>query len=494
MNTVLTVLRQDLLNIRWVLAAWIALTAALTLRPFDPANAAFTTLIDYALVFGLMSSLVLWGVLFTRISLGHSPIDSRNGWRTRPLAPGLVLLAKVLLLCCIFIAPFWIAGLVHHNNPPLLAFSYILLAALFVSSLVPTQRALVAALLIVATSVFAALTLFNNRPLALVSLGLSSTGETAAQWIYVVGIGGLLLRQYLRPHTALHAAGAGGVVILIIGLGLVFPNRQVPLPWLHRPDVNFTLSEATPLNDADWIGSDFYRRDDQRYAAHSGTLRSHRNWRVRLRVEGIAPNEIWYVRQINALNRHHPGLSHRTMHRGAFLTAGNLAPQLMLGRETTFIGASGTEFEYEFQWVRWDGSENFPEAPTNADFQFQILRINHFTVFARVPLAVGKYGPPRSNGARSLNIETIDWEARTFTGSTIGPNVPPADAHQRYSALTLIAFNPKAHEAGFVQPLPTNSPDTLAQFRLPRLSGDPKDWQLLLFMAEADAQVILAGR
>jgi hypothetical protein len=70
----------------------------------------------------------------------------------------------------------------------------------------------------------------------------------------------------------------------------------------------------------------------------------------------------------------------------------------------------------------------------------------------------------------------------------------------RNSALMLIAFNPATREAGYVDVIPPTRFERISHFdrrdnlyQLPELSGDPHDWQLLVFIGRADGQMILYG-
>ncbi len=506
MNTFLTTLRQDLIAIRWALPTWIGITLFLVLLPTDLARASFTNVRDYAHLFAIISWVVLICVLFARIALGHSPVDARNGWRTRPLLPGVIALEKLLLASAVFLIPILMGNWASNITPAITIPFLVLLGLLFIASLVPTPRALVAAFLIVGVLLLSSLSFLFNRLSPYYAFALSDTGVLVARLLYVIGFLVLLVRQYIHPNSVVHGCAGVGVIVLVLCTGLVFPDQARPPTMLERPELHLHLQSASPVTDAEFESAAYFNDLDRRFAERSGQLRSHRNWSAHLELSGLREGELWFVRDVNTRTAGRAGLGHRSRNPPRFVPADLLPSRIGLNAGYTWVPSSGNRFSHAFQWVRFDGTDDFPTTPNPADFQVHLLRVRTPEIYAQgAPLAVGDYGLRLPDGSRALSIRTVDYDAGEFEAVIVSRSfaVPdPVVLNRRYTALTLVVFNPQTREAGLGEKVPLasfrderNQADahTPQRYRLPSLSGDPHDWKLTLFMAEADGQVILSG-
>jgi hypothetical protein len=114
MNLTWQIIKKDLFHYRWALAAWLGMFVYLV---FLQSSTGWWTSSqqDYFRFFAILMLVVLSVALQAGIVQQDHPTDSAAFWRTRPISPGRLLMAKLTVLAGLFIAVPVLAVLVKHQ-------------------------------------------------------------------------------------------------------------------------------------------------------------------------------------------------------------------------------------------------------------------------------------------------------------------------------------------------------------------------------------------
>lgn len=502
MNTFLATLRQDLFGLRWYLPMWIASLGVCILLSTLHLDANSRRTIWYMLMMflGLIGS---GAGVFGTLMFTHPVRDDRSGWRTRPLRPVWVGVEKLVLVLLLLVLPLACAAAWKSGGPTSVTFVdrwqstfiVLLFSALFFTYLAAAlrnSRGLIITLLILLCST------------GLGGMGLtwlyhtygwpsfSDTGETLAQIVYVVGMVGLILRQYGRPHLGRHFWGGFALFATMAVISLVLPNPWRPLPVVQTAFHAVTIQTSGP-RPADWQPrydplADFASRP----RADFSKLRVATPWLVTVKLDGFDQTRLWQAHLSTSNLRQQRGPGVESPADGFFPATALLAPIGLTGY--SLDGATDPRhLEFGFQLL---GEQPVTHLSGDAHFGFYFYRLTPQAVIA-CPLALGAHRDPTSGvTAEVLALDADHAEAR------VAVRFPDEDLFsvrlhgERAAVFTLLAVHDASRRAAVVQSRKSTRAEAQAGlngkcYLLPRWEVPAAELRLVGVINTPDAHIYL---
>jgi len=103
MSTIRHIIAKDLRHFRWTIVLWLACYAYIFLFHAKSSVHPNVNLLNYFWLTSLLSVVVISLALLIGIIQQDHPTDTRAFWRTRPITPGRLLTAKLVLLFGLFV-------------------------------------------------------------------------------------------------------------------------------------------------------------------------------------------------------------------------------------------------------------------------------------------------------------------------------------------------------------------------------------------------------
>lgn len=311
MKTFLATIRQDFRLMRWILLPWLGIQLwwILTHKTFlsVPLEEMESKFSGYTVAVHIG-----WAALLTFLAFSHPPRDPHAAWRTRPLNPTMVGLAKVSVGFLLLVV---VATISHLASEPfgdsraarslfptwlliLSRYSIIFFLLLFIASLCRSVRQFFFALPAVVVPWILVPLLFRN-PLR----ESADLGATAASLMVVLTSCGficLIIAQYHRARNIRHISLAVVGILLLFGiLPRLFPDYLKRPPEIRPHGETATV---TSFEQFDYSVETVVRDPDSPTKFRSVT-RTIPRLRLQVAFEGLNPSSIWNLNHYG-VNRH----------------------------------------------------------------------------------------------------------------------------------------------------------------------------------------------
>lgn len=493
MNSLTTLLRQDLFALRWYLPCWfVSLLGAVALGKTsldlsDPKNMWIGIVVGLAL---LGSGIGTFGtLLFT-----HASSDNRAAWHTRPFPRWIVGCEKLTMIGALILLPLvsFMAGsrpdlsgnLTYLDQWKTLAPPMVLmfLTISYVAVVCRTSRTLLLILLALLLFGGFAGTAFIFLRAQYACFTFNEVGGAIARTLYVLGLGGLFVWQYVRPNPLRHMIGGATVFAAIALVSVVLPDPRRSLRVLNNSaySATFTVLEPAPIESLSRY--DPLRERDLPVVP----------WKAEVRLEGFAPDRLWQARLFlhNIKNYGSRDLERPTA--GFFPTTTLLEPLGLSGY--TLEGAADPNFVP----LNFNVQSESPirELSPEVEFHVSVERLSAVPVI-RFPISVGYHdGQAPGYGIKVIEIDADLNEIELKPTFPDASALNPKTASPRSPRLTLLVVHEATRRAAVIQP----KPQTLAElrtnrlertYRLPAWNVSPSELRIVGMVTQADARVRL---
>ncbi|MCF3652485.1 hypothetical protein [Synoicihabitans lomoniglobus] len=313
--------------------------------------------------------------------------------------------------------------------------------------------------------------------LRLALLTYSATGLWLAKVILCVGLGTLMIRQYVRQNTTVHAF-AGVAVLLAVGLvSLAMPNPHRTIPVLFASGESVQVESVTVFPADQSPPAHPFAAQDAYWREQGHPPRIATPMIARVRLDGFDPGHLW---RLHSWNFNSSGRGHRywppSLVGAGLFPLSTVANQIGL-QGYRFQEGENTSMNIVFERLSHDDAPSVP--PPARVFHFSVQRLKLRRV-GEAPLHVDRSSLHATN--TGLEILQIDPDQGWFVARFSNPDFENRRITLGWDRATeplLVAVNDATQDATIVRPLPptmaelrARTPDSPQRFTLPNLPGD----------------------
>lgn len=302
MKTLLATIRQDFRLMRWILVPWLGIQlwwilTHQSILDHEP------TRIESKFAAITVIAHIGWAALLAFLAFSHPPRDPCAAWRTRPLNPTMVGLAKVsvgffLLVVVATISylasePFGESRAVRSLFPTwlltLARYSVIFFLLFFIASLCRSVRQLLFTLPVVVVTWIFVPVMFRKSLQAFFDPGATAASLTVV--LTSLGFIYLIIAQYHRARNVRHISLAVVWIFLLLGLlPRIFPDYLEPPPVL-QPDGE--TATVTSFEQFDYSFKSSVRDPDSPTTKFRTETRTIPRLRLQIAFDGLDSSSIW---------------------------------------------------------------------------------------------------------------------------------------------------------------------------------------------------------